>query len=501
MYRAISPADRRSAFDRGLDVAGLDGGSVQLSTAQLESLAAGIAAPLLVPGDVGWDDAVRLWNGLAARLPALVVQPSSAREAAFAVRFAAGHGLLLGVRGGGHNIAGTAVAAGGLLLDMSLMAGVDVDPAARLATAGPGCRLHDLDRATQRYGLATVLGFISEVGVAGLTLGGGLGYLSRRFGWTVDNLEAVEIVTADGRICTASRQENADLFWAVRGAGANFGVVTRFAFRLHEVGPTVYGGLIAWPFERADEILRAYRDFTSRAPREQAVWMLLLTAPPAPFVPAQWHGRRICAMAVCYSGDLARTDEVMAPVRALGTPLVDLLAEQPYAQVQSYLDDTEPKGMHYYWKTEYVTELSDDLLAEACRSFATCPIADAEIGFLHLAGDLNDHDDDDGAVGNRDVKYVMGCNGMWDPDDANGAQYRSWIHGAGQRLRPFTAGRTYINFQTADEDDGRIRATFGANFARLAALKRAYDPGNLFRSNRNIPPAPAGQHPHGSQQR
>jgi FAD/FMN-containing dehydrogenase len=491
MYGAKSRADPQSAFGNELDIAGLDGGSVRLGAAQLASLAAGITAPLLLPGDAGWDEAALIWNGMAAKLPAVVVQPSSAQETAAAVSFAAEHRLLLGIKGGGHNIAGSAIAEGGLQLDMSRMSAVEVDPAARLVHAGPGCLLHDVDRATQQHGLATVLGFISEVGVAGLTLGGGLGYLSRRFGWTVDNLDAVEIVTADGRIRTASRSENADLFWAVRGAGANFGVATRFTYRLHEVGPLVYGGLIAWPFERAGEILRAYRTLTSRAPRELSVWMLLMTAPAAPFIPEEWHGHRICTLLVCYSGDVEQAGAVLEPIRALGGPVVDLLAEQPYIQVQSYLDDTEPKGQHYYWRTDYLTELGDGLLDAVRGCFADCPLPEAEIGFLHLAGALNEHTDDDGAVGNRDVKYAMGCNGMWEPGNPNAGSYRNWIRGAGERLRPFTAGRTYINFQTADEDQERIRTTYGDNFGRLAALKAKYDPGNLFRSNRNIRPAAA----------
>jgi len=491
MYGTMSQTVPRFRSGDSVQLAGLDGGRVRLDSAELASLAAGLSAPLLRPGDQGWEAAVSVWNGMAARTPALVAQPASDQETAAAVRFAAGHRLLLGIKGGGHHIAGTAIAEGCLLLDMSRMAEVDVDPTARLARVGPGCRLHDLDRAAQQHGLATVLGFISDVGVAGLTLGGGLGYLSRRFGWAVDSLEAVRIVTADGRIRTASRTDNADLFWAVRGAGANFGAVTQFTFRLHQVGPMVYGGLIAWPFDRAAEILRTYRDITSRAPRELAVWMLLLTAPAAPFVPVPWQGKKICAMAVCYSGDLSRTDEVMAPVRALGGPVVDLLAEQPYVQLQSYLDGTEPRGLHYYWKTEYLTGLGDDLLAAVRTAFAGCPADGAEIGFLHLAGALNDHDDDDGAVGNRDVQYVMGCNGMWEPDDPRGAGYRNWVRGTGARLRPFTAGRTYINFQTDDEEEDRVKASYGANFTRLAELKATYDPDNVFRSNRNIKPAAA----------
>ena len=309
-----------------IDIAGLEGGRVNLTPKQLDELEARLEGPLLRPGDEGWDDAVLIWNGMVAKVPALVLQPTSAHDVAAAVGFARDHRLLLSVKGGGHNIGGTSITERGLALDMTRMRDVTVIPNAKLAHVGPGCLLKDVDRATQKHGLATVLGFISEVGVAGLTLGGGLGYLTRRFGWTVDNLEEVEIVTADGEIRTANRHENADLFWAIRGAGANLGVVTRFTFHLHEVGPTVYGGLIAWPFDRAEEILRAYRRITTEAPRELAVWLNLLRAPAAPFVPEQWHGERICALVVCYSGDLGNVDEVFAPMRALSDPVVDLLA-------------------------------------------------------------------------------------------------------------------------------------------------------------------------------
>ena len=286
-----------------------------------------------------------IWNGMAAKVPALVVQPTSARDVAAAVGFARDHGLLLSIKGGGHNIAGTAIAERGLTLDMSRMRDVTVDPDAKLAHVGPGCLLKDVDQATQEHGLATVLGFISEVGVAGLTLGGGLGYLTRRFGWTVDNLEEVEIVTADGEIRTANRDENADLFWAIRGAGGQ-------SRRRHPVHVPPARG-------RPDRLRRAHRlavrtgrrdppglpdDHHRGAPGAGGV------ADPAQrpgrrrSCPRQWHGRRICAMAVCYSGDLDHTDEVLAPIRALGDPIVDLLGEQPYTQVQSYLDDAEPKG-------------------------------------------------------------------------------------------------------------------------------------------------------------
>ncbi|MQA14510.1 MAG: FAD-binding protein [Pseudonocardiaceae bacterium] len=452
------------------------------------SLRRRLNGPLLRPSDAGFEAATRLWNGMIDKTPALVVAATGTADVVAAVEFARTHDLPLSVRGGGHNIAGGALADGGLTIDMSGLRGIYVDPVARTATVQAGCRLGEVDRETQRHGLATPLGFVSETGVAGLTLGGGIGYLTRRFGWTVDNLLDVEIVTADGRVRRAGRDEHAELFWAVRGAGANLGVVTTFTYRLHEVGPAVYGGMIAWPLDRADEILRAYRAIGAEAPRELAVWLVLLRAPAAPFVPEQWHGEPVCAMSVCYSGDLARVDEVLAPIRALGDPVVNLLAEQPYTQLQSYMDATEPSGAHYYWKTEYLAELSDDLLSTVRGAFAECPIPQGQLGFLHLGGAIDDHDGDDGAVGNRDARFALGIKGQWDPEEPDADAFRQWIRDAWKRLQPFSTGGNYINFQTDDEDDERIRATYGANYGRLAEVKTTYDPDNVFRSNRNICP-------------
>jgi FAD/FMN-containing dehydrogenase len=471
-----------------VEISRLDGGHAHLTPGQLDDLRSRLEGLLLRPGDDGWHDAVFLWNGMLAKAPALVVQPVSAHDVALAVNFAHEHKVLLSVKGGGHNIAGTAIAGGGLTLDMSRMRTVAVDPEAKLVDVGPGCVLQDVDRATQEHGLATVLGFVSEVGVAGLTVGGGLGYLTRRFGWAVDNLAEVEIVTADGVIRRANRTENGALFWAVRGGGSNFGVVTRFTFRLHDVGPNVFGGLIAWPFEQADEIIRAYGAITAEAPRELSVWLILLQAPAAPFVPAEWVGKRVCAMSVCYSGDLARTDEVLAPIRALPEPILDLLQEWPYAEQQSYLDGTAPKGAHYYWKTEYLAELNEDVLATVRDLAAECPIPDAEIGFLHLGGALNDRDWDDGAVGNRDARYAVGLIGMWPPEEPDGDMFRQWVRSGWKKIRPFATGGNYINFQT-DDDDQTPADSYGKNYERLQRLKTKYDPENIFRVNRNIAPS------------
>jgi FAD/FMN-containing dehydrogenase len=474
----------------GLGVAALEGGLVGLTSEHLEGLSSRVEGGLLGPGDEGWDDAVLIWNGLAAKVPAFVVQPTSAEDVAAAVVFAREHGLLLGVKGGGHNVAGTAMAEGGLTLDLSRLRETRVDQEARIAHVGGGCLLQDVDRATQEHGLATVLGFVSEVGVGGLTLGGGLGYLTRRFGWAVDNLVDVKIVTADGEIRTANRDENADLFWAIRGGGGNFGVVTRFTFQLHEVGPLVYGGLIAWPFQRADEVLAAYKELTADAPRELTAFLALLRAPEAPFVPEPARGQRVCAMLVCDSGSPDDREERLAPIRALGDPAVDLLQEWPYVQQQSMLDANEPKGNNHYWKAEYTAELDDELLGLLRDAFAECPASGGRVMLVHLDGALNERDPDDGAVGNRDARFVLGPDTAWEPGDHEAETYREWALDTWERMRPFSTGGTYVNFQTADEGDDRVRASYGANYERLSEIKRRYDPGNLFRVNRNIPPAP-----------
>lgn len=468
-------------------LATVDGSATDLTDPMLETLRRRLDGTLRLPGDAGFADRTTGWNGIAQHTPALLVTPAGSADVATAVRFAAEHGAALSVRGGGHHIAGTAVAEGGLTIDLSELNQVQVDPAARTATVGAGCRLRDVDRTTQQHGLAVPLGFISKVGVSGLTLGGGLGYLTRQYGWTVDNLLEAEVVTADGTVRRAAPDEHPDLFWGLRGAGANLGVVTSLTYRLHEVGPEVHGGLIAWPFDRAAEVLPAYAEITAQAPRELAVWLVLMRAPEAPFVPPEWHGRRLCTMAVCYSG--TDPDTALAPIRALADPVFDQLGEMPYTEVQSYLDDTEPDGMHYYWRTEYAAQLSPELLETMREEFEVCPMPLAEIGMLHVGGAVNERAEDDGVVGNRDARYVMGVKGMWAPDEPEAKRFAEWVRVAGARVRPFGTGRTYINFQSADEGDERVRATYGINYDRLRAVKRTYDPDNLFRSNRNVRPS------------
>jgi hypothetical protein len=466
-----------------IEVASLDGDRVTLSPDDLEALAAGAGGPVLQPGDEGWDAAILIWNAMAAKVPAVVVQPGSAAGVAEVVRFAAQRRLLLSIKGGGHNIAGTSMAAGGLTIDMSQLRQVDVDVEGRRAHVGAGCLIKDVDQATQAHGLAAVLGFVSETGVAGLTLGGGFGYLTRRFGWTIDNLDEVEIVTADGQIRTANAGENAELFWALRGGGGNFGVVTRFTLRLHEVGPTITGGMILWGAERAGEVLAAYRDLTESAPRELTAVLTIRLAPPAPFLPPEWHGKPIIGMVVCHTGPDATSD--LAPIRALGEPLADLITEKPYVAQQSMLDANQPKGVHYYWKSEFVPSLSPELLENFHASALKVTSPMSQSIFFHLAGALNEGADDDGAMGNRRAGYVVAFTGSWPPADPRGAEHVAWVRESWETIREFSAGN-YVNFQVADDDDARTAAAYAGNLERLQAVKADVDPENFFRVNRNI---------------
>ena len=468
------------------EMAGVEGGTVTLSAKELEALAGEVAGPMLSAGDPGWDDAVLIWNGMVAKTPALVLQPTSTTDVAAAVRFAADHGLLLSIKGGGHNIAGTSMVEGGLTLDMAQMRTVDVDTEKRLAHVGAGCLIKHVDAATQEHGLAAVLGFVSETGVAGLTLGGGIGYLTRRFGWTVDTLEEVEIVTADGQVLVANRNQHEDLFWALRGGGGNLGVATRFTFQLFEVGPMITGGLIAWPAEKADEVLAAFRSVAETSPRELTMACTIRLAPPAPFIPPERHGKPMVGIVICHTGANAAAD--LAPIVGIADPIANLVTEKPYAAQQSMLDATQPKGPHYYWKTEYIPGLSDGFV-DAFKTNAlnvTSPMSQSII--FQLDGALNERPGDDGAVGNRDAAFVTGFAACWPPPDERSAEHMAWARESWSAIRPFSTGGNYVNFQVFDDDASRTADAYGANYERLRRIKAAYDPHNLFRVNRNVSP-------------
>ncbi|MGH2721599.1 MAG: FAD-binding protein [Actinomycetota bacterium] len=478
----------------GVRMTGLDGYPVEVGAKGLEAFTANVRGPVLRPDDAGFDEAVSIWNGMISRRPALVVRPVSAGDVREAVRFAAAHGVRLSMKGGGHNIAGTSLADGALTLDMSLMRSVEVDAGRRVAHVGAGCRLQDVDRATQAHGLATVLGFVSETGVAGLTLGGGMGYLTRRFGWTVDNLEEVEIVTADGTVRRAAAGEHEDLFWAVRGGGGNFGVVTRFTFRLHEVGPEMTGGLIVWEAERAEDVLARYREVSEAAPRELTLAVTIRLAPPAPFIPERWHGRPVIGILACHTGNTDQAAKDLAPIRALGNPVADVIVRKRYVEQQAMLDATQPKGLHYYWKSEFLPGLSDQMLETYRQRAAAVASPMSQAVIFQLGGALADQDPRATSFGNRDASYIFFAQGSWPATSPDADHHLAWVRTAWESIRPYSTGGNYVNVQTFDEDDSRVEEAYRDNLEQLASVKSAYDPDNLFRVNRNIRPGGKSAH-------
>ncbi len=460
---------------------------VALGAQAVGDLKARLRGPLICPEDPGYDEARSLWNAMIDRRPALIARCRGVADVITGVNFAREHRLPLSIKGGGHNIAGLAVGDQALMLDMSLMQGVWVDPNARTVRAQAGCLLGDVDRETQVYGLATVLGFISNTGIAGLTLGGGLGYLTRRFGWACDNVLSMEVVTAEGRIVRASEKENADLFWGLRGGGGNFGVVTNFEYKLYPVGPEIIGGAIAWRAEDAGQVLALFGDVTEHAPPELTVAAILRMAPPVPWLPKKVHGKPIVALLVCYSGPLAEGERRVASIKRFGSPVGDVVEQRSYVSQQSLLDATQPKGRRYYWKSEYLSQLSTQLLSEVSEQAQRMMSPHSLILLFPMDGAINQLPQDHSAVGNREARLILTIAGSWDQvaDDEPNIE---WVRRAWRQLRRYSTGGTYINFLTEEEGDERIHAAYGKNYARLVGIKTEWDPENLFRMNKNIAP-------------
>lgn len=452
-----------------------------------QDLRSRVLGPVLQAGDAGYDDARSVWNAMIDRRPAVIVRCLGVADVVASLEAARRHGVTLSIKGGGHNIAGLAVCDDGLTLDMSLMRGVWVDPAAGVARAQAGCLLGDVDRETQLHGLATVLGFVSATGCAGLTLGGGFGYLSRRFGWTSDNLSAVELVTADGRVTRASERENSDLFWGLRGGGGNFGVATSFEYKLHAVGPEIVGGAIAWRGEDAERVLETYRALVTEAPRELTCVASLRLAPPAPWLAKEVHGKPIVALFVCYSGPVEDGEKLVARLKGFGTPVGDTVQRRSYVSQQSLLDATQPKGRRYYWKSEYLRGFEPALLARAAEHARRIVSPHSAILIFPIDGATNGLPETHSAVGNRDAAAVINIASAWDDardDDAN----IEWARAAWRDTREFSTGGTYVNFLTEEEGSDRIRAAYRGNYGRLAEIKAKWDPDNIFRTNKNIAP-------------
>jgi FAD/FMN-containing dehydrogenase len=460
---------------------------LEITEDTLQKLRSRVRGTILTADSPGYEESRTVWNGMIQRRPGLVVRCLGVGDVVACVDFARENGVLLSIKGGGHNIAGLAVCDGGIALDLAPMRGVWVDPAARLARAQGGCLLGDVDRETQLHGLAAVLGFVSNTGIAGLTLGGGFGYLSRRFGWTSDNVAGMEVVTAEGRIVRASETENADLFWGLCGGGGNFGVVTAIDYRLFPVGPEIVGGAVAWRAEEAPGVLQLFRKLYEEGPPELSLAIAMRPSPPAPWIAKEVHGQPIIILVVCHSGSIADGERAVAPIREFGSPVGNVLMKRSYASQQSLLDATQPKGRRYYWKSEYLPKLGDELFELSQAHARRIESPHSAVLFFPLAGVLTRHPNDHSAVGNRDAAIVLNIAASWERAEED-AKHVEWARAAWREMRKFSTGGTYINFLNEEEGGERIQAAFGDNLGRLAEVKGRWDPTNLFRVNKNVAP-------------
>jgi FAD/FMN-containing dehydrogenase len=460
-------------------IASADVGARHLGS-DAEQLAASLRGELLRPGAGGYDEARRIWNAMIDRRPAFIVRCAGPADVVRSINFARYHGLTLSVRGGGHNVSGNAVCESGLMVDLSGMKGIRVGPARSTVRAEAGCTWRDFDHETQAFGLATTGGVVSMTGIAGLTLGGGLGWLMRKHGLACDNLLSLDMVTADGRLLTASATENADLFWAARGGGGNFGVVTSFEYRLHPVGQ-VLGGMVAHPLDRARDVLRFLREFAASAPSDLGTM--------AAFVTGQ-DGTRLLALFVCYSGPLAGGERVLRPLRAFGPPLADEITAMPYLRLQSLLDAGFPAGLQNYWKSSFLRHLSDEAIDILIDGFRKVPSPTSAMAIEQLGGAVAEIADDDTAFAHRRAPFNLLIVGIW-PDPADSPKHIDWVRQLWEAMQPHATGGVYVNYlgQEADEGRERVRAAYGREkYERLLALKRKYDPDNVFRFNQNIDP-------------
>lgn len=454
---------------------------------QVEALKKVITGAVIQPGDADYDSARTIWNAMIDKRPALIVRCLATADVVQAVNFARSHKLSLAIRSGGHNIAGSALCDGGLVVDLSQMTAAQVDKSARRVTIEAGATLGDLDAATQPHGLATPVGINSTTGIAGLTVGGGFGWLSRKHGLTIDNLESAEVVTVAGEVVRASATDHPDLFWAIRGGGGNFGVVTRFEFRLHPVGPDLLTGLIVYPIAEAKSVLQKYRAFAAKAPNDLSVWVVLRKAPPLPFLPEAVHGTEVVILALCHAGDPKQGEALVEPLTHWGTPVGAFVGVQPYAAWQQAFDPLLTPGARNYWKSHNFTKLEDGLFDTVLASISTLPSPQCEIFFAGLGGAVSEPGAESTAYAARDAQFVMNVHGRWD-DAADDKRCIDWSRAFFKASAPFATGGAYVNFMTAEEDD-RVQAAYGPNYKRLAELKRKYDPDNVLATNQNIKPA------------
>ena len=468
------------------ELTSLRGGTTAVDDTTIAAFAEALSGDVLTPGSAGYDDARAVWNAMVDRRPGLIALCETEEDVAASVRFASDHGLLLSIRGAGHNIAGNAVCEGGLMISFERMRDVAVDPDTGAVRVQPGATLGDLDAATQAHGLAVPTGINSTTGIAGLTLGGGFGWLSRKYGMTVDNLLSARVVLADGSAVVASEDENADLFWGLRGGGGNFGVVTSSEFRAHPVGPEVLAGLIVHPFADAPAVLRAYRDVVADAPDEVTAWVVMRKAPPLPFLPEEVHGTEVVVLAAMYVGEPADGEAALAPLRAIGTPIADVIGPAPFAGWQQAFDPLLTPGARNYWKTHDFTELSDELIDTVLGFVPTLPDPQSEVFFAQLGGAQGRVPDDATAYQGRSAAFLMNVHGRWS-DAGDDARCIAWCRELWKATEPFATGEAYVNFMT-EEEAGRVAEAYGSSYDRLVRVKTTFDPANTFRMNQNIVP-------------
>lgn len=453
----------------------------------IETFKSQMRGAVVLPADPGYDTARTIWNATIDRRPAVIARCAGVADVIASIGFARDTGLQISVRGGGHNIAGNAVCDDGIMIDLSGMTSVRIDPDARRACVEAGATLGDFDHEAQAFGLATPLGINSTTGVAGLTLGGGFGWLTRKYGLTVDNLVSAEVITAKGSRVKASADENADLFWAVRGGGGNFGIVTLFEFQLHPVGPELLSGLVVFPFSDARAVITRYRELTETASEDLCLWALLRKAPPLPFLPEEVHGQEAVCFPFLYAGDVEAGLRAIAPLRDVAKPWGEHMGPQPYAAWQSAFDALLTPGARNYWKSHNYKDLGDGVIDKAIEYAAKLPSPHCEIFFAHIGGRGSRVPADATAYSQRDANYVLNVHGRWETADMDEACI-SWARELFTAAAPTATGGVYINFLTQEETD-RIEAAYGPNYQRLADIKKKYDPDNLFRMNHNIRPA------------
>ena len=465
----------------------IDGQDTEVTSEGIGQLASSLRGPLVRAEDPGYESTRAIWNAMIDRRPAAFARCSGVADVRRAVDFARKNRLLISIRGGGNNIAGSSLCDGGLVIDLSGMRSVQVDPERKRAWVAGGALLGDVDHETQAFALATPLGINSTTGIAGLTLGGGFGWLSRKHGLTCDNLVGAEVVTADGRMVRADENHEPDLFWAIRGGGSNFGVVTRFEFTLHPVGPQVLTGLVVYPFDQAKAVLRAYRELTPRLPDESCLWIVARRAPPLPFLPAEFHGRESIVVVLFHAGDPEQGRRLLDPARKFGKPWGEHIGMAPYAAWQQGFDPLLTPGARNYWKSHNFARLEDGLFDALIESTATLPSPQCELVLAQLGGAANRTPADATAYAHRDAEYIVNVHGRWERREDD-VRCTTWARGFFEAAKPYATGGVYVNFMSEDEQQ-RTPSAYGRNFDRLAAIKAKYDPENLFRTNQNVKPA------------